>query len=148
MNRITLIIITMFTFAACERTEIPDIDNGPTSADDKHWAYQVSMTVTDLPVYNGYTIQSSINMDNLSYPDSSWTVTMHDFFNTGVNNPYTFTVETDGNFSFDFEHESVVGSYFDHVTGSGYFDADTLYFSYTYEEAESGNSGYVEVWSH
>lgn len=134
-------LFIVFCLASC--SAVPEIpaDGSGSGADDLHYQFQIEMVVSDAPVEN-LKVEATAYLDNLAYPDSAWTFTLSQLFCSAASDPAgKIQISNDGYFEFSSVIESF-GGYVDTVTGSGYFDADTLYFSYSYVEA-GGNSGVV-----
>lgn len=114
---------------------------------EEHLSFSVTSVVDDDPIF-GAEFSGSVYLDNVAVGDSAWVMTVSPFFSSSSNDQAAkVRIETDGSFVFDFVLQSF-GGYQDSISGSGFFSADTLYFSYTYTELSSGNFGSVSVFSH
>ena len=134
------LFISFCLFSCSTAPEIPaDITEG------RHYQFDVVMVVSDAPVEN-LEVEATAYLDNLAYPDSAWTLTLSQLFCSSPSDPAgKIKIDTDGYFQFSAVVQSF-GGYIDSVSGNGFFNSDTLYFSYSYLEA-GGNSGTVSVHS-
>lgn len=106
----------------------------------RHYQFPVAISVSDAA--GEFSAEATAYLDNVCYPDSAWVFTITSLYCSSPSDPAgKIIIPNDGYFQFSTVVESF-GGYVDSLVGSGFFDSDTVYFSYSYQEL-SGNGGVV-----
>lgn len=145
MKKICLISVIALSFAACSKEEMPDPDINDPVINVVQWDYDLSYDTDGDGIEN---TTSSASMYNAYFPDSSWRLTLQDFPANGAD-PFGVQMEDMeiGFFEFGFVKNWSIGGT-DTIYGSGYFDQDTMYITYTFiNVANAADMGEVTIHS-
>jgi hypothetical protein len=137
MKTYTILLSLVILFAACEKNEIPPT----TSPSDDDMVYSF-----DTEIYSEFSgIESGIySCINESYPNAEWTIRVQMRGSAASTEIVEFTTAEEGFITYAFTHEWFIGDNTDTIIGTGYFDADTAYLNYTYQQINEDGILYGE----